>query len=190
MQEIKDHFERKSKTWDLNSKRVKNAGAIADIALKSDMTIADFGAGTGLLSYFVAPYVDTIVAIDNSPSMLEMFKLKCNEFECKIQLLHHDLDSDTLPHVYDGIISSMTIHHIANQQKLSEKMYAMVAQGGFIAIADLYKEDGTFHDDNTGVFHFGFEHEVLEEIVNNALPYPALASPPCFSSTILLPICQ
>lgn len=44
MQEIKDHFERKSKTWDLNSKRVKNAGAIADaiianIALKSDMTI-------------------------------------------------------------------------------------------------------------------------------------------------------
>jgi len=39
MQEIKDHFERKSKTWDLNSKRVKNAGAIADIALKRDMTI-------------------------------------------------------------------------------------------------------------------------------------------------------
>jgi len=173
MQETKDHFEHKSKTWDLNSKRVKNAGAIADaivanVALKSDMTIADFGAGTGLLSYFVAPYVDTIVAIDNSPSMLEMFKLKCNEFECKTQLLQHDLDNDTLPHLYDGIISSMTIHHIANQQKLFEKMYAMVPQGGFIAIADLDKEDGTFHDDNTGVFHFGFEREVLEEIVKNA----------------------
>ncbi|MBN2823900.1 MAG: class I SAM-dependent methyltransferase [Campylobacterales bacterium] len=170
---MKDHFEHKSKTWDMNSKRVKNAGAIADaiianIELKDTMKIADFGAGTGLLSYFIAPYVDTIVAIDNSPSMLEMFKLKCNEFECKTIALECDLSKEEIREQYDGIISSMTLHHIANQQKLFTKMYGMVEEGGFIALADLDKEDGTFHEDNTGVFHFGFEREELGSIVRKA----------------------
>ncbi|MBN2826148.1 MAG: class I SAM-dependent methyltransferase [Campylobacterales bacterium] len=173
MNQTKDHFEHKSKTWDMNSKRVKNAGAIADaiiatVELKSDMKIADFGAGTGLLSYFVAPYVDTIVAIDNSPSMLEMFKLKCNEFECKTIALECDLSQDEIRDQYDGIISSMTLHHIANQQKLFDKMYGMIKEGGFIALADLDKEDGTFHEDNTGVFHFGFNREELSNIVYQA----------------------
>jgi len=173
MNETKDHFEHKSKTWDMNSKRVKNAGAIADaiiatVELKSDMKIADFGAGTGLLSYFVAPYVDTIVAIDNSPSMLEMFKLKCNEFECKTIALECDLSKEEIREKYHGIISSMTLHHIANQQKLFEKMYGMVEEGGFIALADLDKEDGSFHEDNTGVFHFGFDREELGHIARKA----------------------
>lgn len=173
MNETKDHFENKSKTWDMNSKRVKNAGAIADaiianIELKKDMKIADFGAGTGLLSYFVAPCVDTIVAIDNSPSMLEMFRIKCDEFECKTEVLHKDLSVDEIMETFDGIISSMTIHHIANQEKLFKKMYNMIPEGGFIAIADLDKEDGTFHSNNEGVFHFGFEREELERIAIEA----------------------
>ncbi|HHB95005.1 MAG TPA: class I SAM-dependent methyltransferase, partial [Campylobacterales bacterium] len=75
---VTDNFAHKSKTWDMNSKRVQNAKGIAEyiiqnIKLHSDMKIMDFGAGTGLLSYFVAPYVDTIVAVDNSPSMLQEF---------------------------------------------------------------------------------------------------------------------
>jgi cyclopropane fatty-acyl-phospholipid synthase-like methyltransferase len=169
MNQNRDHFENKSKTWDMNSKRVKNAGAIADaiiatIDLQSDMKIADFGAGTGLLSYFVAPYIDTIVAIDNSPSMLEMFKLKCDEFECKTIALECDLSTHEIRDQYNGIISSMTLHHIANQAKLFNKMYNMIEEGGFIALADLDKEDGTFHSDNAGVFHFGFDREELGEI--------------------------
>ncbi len=83
-----DNFAHKSKSWDMNSKRVKNAKAIAqkiieDVELKPTMKIMDFGAGTGLLSYFIAPFVDTIVAVDNSPSMLEKFKEKAHEFDLK-----------------------------------------------------------------------------------------------------------
>jgi hypothetical protein len=42
----------------------------------------------------------------------------------------------------------------------------MLNKGGFLAIADLAKEDGTFHDDNTTVKHFGFEKEYLFDILN------------------------
>ncbi len=37
----------------------------------------------------------------------------------------------------------------------------MLEPGGFIAIADLEKEDGTFHDDSAGVHHNGFDRDGL-----------------------------
>lgn len=165
----KDLFENKSKSWDMNSKRVGNAKDIAEaiqksIELKPTMKLMDFGAGTGLLSYFIAPFVERIVMVDNSPSMLEKFKEKASEFECKTEIREVDLSKTTLDEKFDGIISSMTIHHVEDLKALFTKFYNMLEEGGFIAIADLDSEDGSFHSDNTGVFHFGFERENLEKI--------------------------
>jgi len=164
-----DQFAHKSKSWDMNSKRVQNAKSIAqliteNVTLSSTMRVMDFGAGTGLLSYFIAPYVDTIVAVDNSPSMLEKFKEKSSEFDAKTEVIELDLSQTDIHQTFDGIISSMTIHHIKDTEALFKKFYKMLNQDGFIAIADLESEDGTFHSDNQGVFHFGFEREVLEKM--------------------------
>jgi len=164
-----DNFAHKSKSWDMNSKRVKNAQAISDkiiagVELKPTMKVMDFGAGTGLLSYFIAPFVDTIVAVDNSPSMLEKFKEKASEFDSKTRVLELDLSEVDIPEKFDGIISSMTIHHLEDTKALFQKFYNMLEEGGFMAIADLDSEDGTFHSDNRGVFHFGFNREELEQI--------------------------
>jgi hypothetical protein len=41
----------------------------------------------------------------------------------------------------------------------------MLNSSGSIAIADLDKEDGTFHKDDTSVFHFGFDRDELLKIV-------------------------
>ena len=100
-----DNFAHKSKSWDMNSKRVQNAKSIAEliidnVALSSTMRVMDFGAGTGLLSYFVAPYVDTIVAVDNSPSMLEKFKEKSTEFASKTEVLELDLSQQNIEQKY------------------------------------------------------------------------------------------
>ena len=164
-----DLFEKKSKSWDMKSNRVQNAKSIAEliienIDLEKNMRLMDFGAGTGLLSYFIAPHVDTIVAVDNSPSMLEKFREKSAEFACKTEVLEVDLSTKDIEQKFDGIISSMTIHHLEDTKKLFQKFYDMLEMDGFIAIADLDSEDGTFHSDNRGVFHFGFERETLENI--------------------------
>ena len=169
MLESKDLFAHKSKSWDMNSKRVKNAEAIAklivkNIELKSTMEVMDFGAGTGLLSFFVAQKVAKIVAVDNSPSMLEEFKKKSHEFASQTEVLELDLSIATTTRKFDGIISSMTIHHLEDTKALFSKFYEMLNQHGFIGIADLDTEDGTFHSDNTGVFHYGFDRETLENI--------------------------
>ena len=168
-----DHFAHKSKTWDMNSKRVQNAKGIAElivnnIKLNKEMEIMDFGAGTGLLSYFVAPYVQKIVAVDNSPSMLLEFQNKCDEFSCHTEVIEKDLSTDTLDRKFDGIISSMTIHHLEDIPTLFVKFYDMLDEHGFIAIADLDSEDGTFHSDNEGVFHYGFDRQLLARYAQEA----------------------
>jgi len=168
-----DHFAHKSKTWDMNSKRVQNAKGIAElivnnIKLDKTMEIMDFGAGTGLLSYFIAPYVEKIVAVDNSPSMLLEFQNKCDEFSCHTEVLEKDLSTDTLERKFDGIISSMTIHHLEDIPALFSKFNNMLDEHGFIAIADLDSEDGTFHSDNEGVFHYGFDRQLLARYAQEA----------------------
>ena len=168
-----DHFANKSKSWDMNSKRVQNAKGIAqlivnNIKIDKSMELMDFGAGTGLLSYFIAPYIKKIVAVDNSPSMLLEFENKCDEFSCHTEIIERDLSSDTLERKFDGIISSMTIHHLEDIPALFSKLYTMLDEGGFIAIADLDSEDGSFHSDNTGVFHYGFDRQLLTRYAKEA----------------------
>ena len=164
-----DHFEKKSKSWDMSSMRVQNAKSIADLIVKnitfSDrMEVMDLGAGTGLLSYFIAPHVSKIVAVDNSPSMLNEFKNKASEFDSETEIVEADISRDNLNRTFDGIISSMTIHHVEDTKALFLNLYDMLNENGFIAIADLDTEDGSFHSDNAGVFHYGFDREMLENI--------------------------
>lgn len=167
--EKQDLFANKSKNWDMNSTRVRNAKEIAAVILKNitmnkDMILADFGAGTGLLTYFLAPNVSKIVAIDNSRSMLDEFLAKKDEFVCDTEVFYGDISEfDDMP-MFDGVVSSMTIHHVENIKELFLKLFNMLKDNGFIAIADLDSEDGTFHGDNTGVFHFGFDRDKLEAI--------------------------
>lgn len=168
----KDHFADKSKSWDMNSKRVQNAKSIADniiqdIELDKDMKIMDFGVGTGLLSYFIAPHIKKIVAVDNSPSMLDVFKDKKDEFDCETEILELDLSTQDIDFKLDGIISSMTIHHLEDTKDLLEKFYNMLNKDGFISLADLDEEDGTFHSDNTGVYHYGFSRDELHKIATD-----------------------
>ena len=167
MSKNKDLFENKSKTWDTQSGSAKTAKGIADLIVKNiklnnTMDILDFGAGTGLLSYFVSPYINKIVAVDNSPAMLLEFKKKI--FPCVTEVLEKDLSLESIDKKVDGIISSMTIHHLEDTRALFYKFYTMLDEGGFIAIADLDLENGSFHSDNTGVFHYGFDRKALQLI--------------------------
>ncbi len=169
----KDLFAHKSKSWDMKSRRVKNAEAIAktivrNIPLHPNMHLLDLGAGTGLLSFFLAQKVGKITALDNSPSMLEMFKEKKDEFLCETDHIEADILQHDFNEKFDGIVSSMTIHHIEDTKALLEKLYTLLKPGGFIALADLVSEDGSFHSDNEGVFHYGFDTKKLSQLAHGA----------------------
>lgn len=159
-------FDKKAGTWDMSDMRVATAQNIYDaivkeVELNKEMDVIDFGAGTGLLSRNVALHVKNLLGIDTSEKMLE--KLEELGIE-NISTLHVDICKYESGKKYDGIVSSMTMHHVEHLDALFTKMAELLKEGGFIAIADLMSEDGTFHTDNEGVHHFGFSEADLIDI--------------------------
>ena len=166
---MKDHFKDKASGWDDGSIRVRGAKTIADaieesVELDSTMKIMDFGVGTGLLGFEIAKVVEKVIGVDTSETMLEKLKEK-NTDELTIEPLHVDIVKNPIDEQFDGIISSMTLHHVEDLKLFFKTIYKNLNDGGFIAIADLELEDGSFHSDNTGVFHFGFEEKELYKII-------------------------
>jgi predicted methyltransferase len=62
----------------------------------------------------------------------------------------------------------MTLHHIKDLEAFFNMLYKTLKDDGFLAIADLESEDGTFHSDNNGVHHFGFHEDNLKKIVQKS----------------------
>ncbi len=162
----KDFFKHKAESYERVDHRVANVENIANsiinhIHFESTMNIMDFGSGTGLLLEKIAPFVSSITAVDVSKSMNEQLDKKRDGLACELEIAELDLTKSNLNKTFDGIISSMTMHHIDDVQAMFTKFYSMLNKDGFIAIADLETEDGSFHTEDTGVFHFGFDREEL-----------------------------
>jgi cyclopropane fatty-acyl-phospholipid synthase-like methyltransferase len=157
-----DHFAHKADTYEQNRKRVENVSNIGDAVLAScaldqTMHLMDFGSGTGLLLEQIAPHVGKITAVDISPAMNQQLREKLDRLGCPVEIIEADLEKNSLALQFDGIISSMTMHHIADIPVMLAKFHEMLKPGGFIALADLDAEDGSFHSEDTGVFHNGFD---------------------------------
>jgi 2-polyprenyl-3-methyl-5-hydroxy-6-metoxy-1,4-benzoquinol methylase len=162
----KDYFQHKANDYEQDENRVNNVENIANSILKNTefdktMHIMDFGSGTGLLLEKIAPFVDKITAVDISNSMNKKLDEKRNNLGCKLEILEMDLSKNKLDKKFDGIISSMTMHHIEDIQIMFMDFYTMLNDNGIIAIADLDLEDGSFHTEDTGVFHFGFDRKIF-----------------------------
>jgi 2-polyprenyl-3-methyl-5-hydroxy-6-metoxy-1,4-benzoquinol methylase len=157
-----ERFDKAAKEWDksdLRTQLANNIGSaiVQNVELTPQMHIMDFGAGTGLLAEHVAPRVARISAVDISQGMLDEL-VKKSSLEGKVaahcqNILHEPLEDD-----FDGIVSAMALHHVEDTEEILKVFYEHLKPGGFVALADLDKEDGTFHaGNNEGVFHFGFD---------------------------------
>lgn len=194
----KDLFAHKADSYEKETSRVNNVKNIAqaildNVHLTCDMKIMDFGSGTGLLLEEIAPHVQHITAIDVSTSMNQQLAAKQSQLACELEILPLDLTTQTLERQFDGIISSMTLHHIQDIPALFKTFYALLNEQGFLALADLDKEDGSFHTEDTGVFHFGFEHHVLIKAAEQAgfkqvkiIPASTIHKPQCDYDVFLL----
>jgi cyclopropane fatty-acyl-phospholipid synthase-like methyltransferase len=164
-----DFFAHKAGSYEQNRNRVDNVDNIAKkilstIRLEPTMHLMDFGSGTGLLLERIAPHVGKITAVDVSDSMNSQLSQKRAMLGCAIEIIEVDLEQLDMAKKFDGIVSSMTLHHIRDIESLFRKFHRMLDVGGFIAVADLDKEDGGFHTADTGVFHAGFDRGEIVKI--------------------------
>jgi 2-polyprenyl-3-methyl-5-hydroxy-6-metoxy-1,4-benzoquinol methylase len=162
-----ERFDKAAKEWDKSDKRTQLSNNIGraileNVRLEPQMRIMDFGAGTGLLSEHVAPKVAKVSAVDISQGMLDELVNK-SSLRGKVIAYCQNILHDPLEEDFDGIVSAMALHHVEDTDEILRVFYDHLKDGGFVALADLDKEDGTFHEHgNEGVFHFGFERRNLQ----------------------------
>ncbi len=167
-----DLFKEKAGDWDANELRKKMSNAIGssilqNVKLNTQMTVIDFGAGTGLISSQIAPHVKKITAVDVSESMLQKLISK-EELKGKVEILCQDITVNPIGIEYDLIMSAMAMHHVKDTDNMIQKFADHLKPGGQIALADLDTEDGGFHATPTeGVFHQGFNREEFARKLEN-----------------------
>ncbi|HZF71489.1 class I SAM-dependent methyltransferase [Sulfuricurvum sp.] len=170
---MSERFNQAAAEWDKGDMRQNIAHAVFQtisnrISLLNTMHIMDFGAGTGLLSFKIAQMVQSVVGVDLSEKMLEQLESK-NTDTLRVEAICQNICEVPLEKKFHGIVSSMAMHHVEHTADLFRAFHKHLKRDGFIAIADLEVEDGTFHSHgNEGVHHFGFERETLRKTIEDA----------------------
>jgi ubiquinone/menaquinone biosynthesis C-methylase UbiE len=173
--EIRKNFDKDAAQWDDSPTKVRMANDVAAAIIREvkpakDMDVMDFGCGTGLVTLKLQPLVKTIMGVDSSQGMLDALQKKIalqeldNVFTHFVDFEHGKQAQGS----YDLIVSSMTLHHVPDTLALFKEWSGLLRPGGRVSFADLDAEDGSFHSDKTGVFHFGFEREDLKRMLHEA----------------------
>jgi ubiquinone/menaquinone biosynthesis C-methylase UbiE len=164
-------FDIKAAEWDQNPMHWDRSEAIANeiiklIPLNKHMTALEYGAGTGITSFLIKDYLKDITLMDNSSEMIKVMNEKIKRSKIKnLKTLNFNLEKVELKNTkFDFIFNQMVLHHITDIENIITKFYVLLNPGGFLVIADLYIEDGSFHGEGfTG--HKGFDPAELSGLL-------------------------
>lgn len=173
--EIRKNFDKDAAQWDDSPTKVRMANDVAAAIIREvkpakDMDVMDFGCGTGLVTLKLQPLVNSITGVDSSQGMLAALQKKIAQ-QALDNVFTRFVDFEHGKHAegsYDLIVSSMTLHHVPDTLALFKDWSGLLRPGGRVSFADLDKEDGSFHSDKIGVFHFGFDRDDLRQKLHEA----------------------
>ena len=164
----------RAKDWDSDPDKVERARIVADairraIPLSNNIKALEYGCGTGLLSFALQSNLGQITLADTSQGMLDVLSEKIANAEVtNMHPVRLDLETDVIPEErFDIIYSLMTMHHIHDVRIVLNKFHDLLLSRGYLLVADLDPEDGSFHTDGTIDVHKGFDRLELQKTVED-----------------------
>ncbi len=169
------NFDERAKDWDSDPKKVERARVVANairntIPLSTNINAFEYGCGTGLLSFALQSDLGQITLADTSQGMLDVLSEKiADSGVTNMHPVRLDLLTDPLPaERYALTYSLMVLHHVHNTHEILSKFYDILAPKGYLIVADLDKEDGSFHTDGSTDVHKGFDRGELKRGVESS----------------------
>jgi 2-polyprenyl-3-methyl-5-hydroxy-6-metoxy-1,4-benzoquinol methylase len=164
-----NEFDKKASDWDKNPVHHERARVIGNEIRKrieglTGLDAFEFGSGTGLLSFELAPFLKSITLADSSQGMIDILTGKIKEQNMpNMHPLLIDLEKSAAPdRQFDLLYTQMVLHHVTDLDVVFARFHQLLKPEGMIFIADLYAEDGSMHGAGfTG--HNGFDPESLKK---------------------------
>lgn len=130
--------------------------------LNPHWTVADLGCGAGDLTAALAPHVDRVIAVDESPEMLNTAADRLARFENvdvragrleQIPIGDRELDAATV---------ILVLHHIASPESVLGEATRCLKPGGKLLLVDMLPHDRERFRSEMGHVWLGFDRQRIE----------------------------
>ncbi len=162
-------FESVGPEWDALRKifhdETLRARAIARL-VPPGLRVADVGTGTGVLALELARLGLRVVAVDNSPRMLDAAREKIEAEGLGHAVELRPGDAQSLPLAddeADAVFAHMVLHYLPAPAEALVEMRRVVRSGGPVVVVDFVRHESEWMREELGVLWLGFEPAELAE---------------------------
>jgi len=134
------------------------------------LDIADLGSGEGLLSELLAMSAKSVIAVDNSQSMVDFGARKAKENKIRNldfrqgDIMQPPIDEQSV----DVVILSQALHHAKDPAVALKSAFRILRPGGNLMILDLLQHDFEEAKALYGDVWMGFEESLLQQWLEKA----------------------
>lgn len=165
--------------------------------LDSRWTVGDLGCGAGHLSQAMAPFVDAVVAVDESPAMLRAARARLASHE-NVEVRQGAIES--LPveaGELDVAVVSLVLHYVGEPAQALAGVHRALKPGGALLVLDMLPHDRNEFRETMGHVWQGFSAEQVKRWGDDAgfgdvrvhplPPLPHAKGPSLFSAVLRKP---
>jgi ArsR family transcriptional regulator len=136
--------------------------------LPPDWVVADLGCGSGTVAATLAPYVRSVIGVDQSAAMLKSARKRTAGLR-NVELRQGSLES--LPvesRSVDGALLLLSLSYVADPLRALTEAAQILKPGGRLVVVDLLRHDREDFRRQMGQSSLGFEPEELARVLDEA----------------------
>jgi len=129
--------------------------------IRSDWTVADLGCGTGNVAELLAPLVERVVAVDQSPAMLKAAQKRLAGLG-NVEFREGTLERLPLEDAsVNAAVAALVLHHVADPEAACLEMARILKPGGTALLIDMVDHDRSTYRHTMGHRWLGFSSESM-----------------------------
>jgi len=167
----RDFFSSSAGRWDaVRAELFGDRAALSALLglLDHEITVGDLGCGTGTVTAALAPFVDKVIAVDDSRAMLDVARGRLAE-HAHVEFRQGELE--TLP-VRDGELDAallvLVLHHVSDPALVLAQAARALVPGGRLVIVDMLPHDRDAYRHSMGHVWLGFAEDQVTAWLTDA----------------------
>jgi ArsR family transcriptional regulator len=136
--------------------------------LDPEWTVGDLGCGTGQIAEALAPWVHHVIAVDESPAMLQAAKRRVRGL-ANVEIRRGDLEALPIPDTsLDAITCVLVLHHLPAPERALAEAARVLKPGGRLLLTDMMPHDRETYRHQMGHVWLGFSEPEIKRYLIEA----------------------